>query len=306
MSKIETALAKARAQAKTGDKPAQPPADAPLVPAAMPADAGRADSGALRTGSRQEIGRMQEPGLLDPQALTQRRIIHQQMDDRATANSFRELRTKILQKAPRGCTIMVTSGADGGGNSFVALNLAVAFALDDSKTALLVDGNLQHPRFDGLVWGGIGRGVTDFLQDERLSVEEIIHPTGIPRLRLVPVGKSHNFVAEYFTADRFRFLLQGLSARYTDRYVIIDAPPILQSADARALAEVADYVLLVVPYGKMTEAQVVAAARMIEPSKLLGAVFNDVPSLPTWNTWVTWLSARWRKGARTKTKSSDG
>lgn len=302
MSKIESALAKARAQAKAGDKPAEPRADTPLVPA----EPGHAMREPLRTGSRQEIVRMREPGVLDPQALAQRRIIHQQMDDRETANSFRELRTKILQKAPRGCTIMVTSGADGGGNSFVAMNLAVAFALDDSKTALLVDGNLQHPRFDGLVWGGVGRGVTDFLQDERVTAEEIIHPTGIPRLRLVPVGKSHNFVAEYFTADRFRSLLHGLSARYTDRYVVIDAPPILHSADARALAEVADYVLLVVPYGKMTEAQVVAAARMIEPAKLLGAVFNNVPSLPTWATWVAWLSALWRKGARTKAQTSGG
>ncbi len=287
MSKIENALAKARAVAETRTTGMR------LVPA-LPAQ-GEQESGRAGMSSSKEIARMREPGVLDAAALSQRRIIHPQMQDREAAGAFCELRTKILQKAARGCTIVVTACGEGGGSSFVALNLAVAFALDANKTALIMDCNLRNPRFSDLVWGNAASGVTDFLENERLPVEAVIHPTGIRRLRLVPVGRSNNFVAEYFTTARFRALLDGLRARYVDRYVIIDAPPIAESADSRTLAEVADYVVLVVPYGKVTEAQVAATVKTIQPGKLLGVVFNDVP--PKWPKRFARLNSSQREGA---------
>src|SRR5437867_1899174 len=133
--------------------------------------------------------------------------------------------------------------------------LAVAFALDETKTALLVDCNFGNPAFDHLITDEDRQGITDYIEQDQLQVEQIIHATGVRRLRLVPAGESHNFVAEYFTSAKLQGLLKGLRDRYRDRYVIIDAPPITQSADARILVEMADYVLLVVPYGRITESE---------------------------------------------------
>lgn len=305
MSKIENVLAKARA---LGQLPVKMTATGPgsqLVPALTDrSERARDNNSSQHAAATKEIVRMKEPKLLDAAALAQQRIICLQMDGKEVANAFRELRTKILQKTARNCTVVVSACGEDNGNSFVALNLAVAFSLDENKTALLVDCNLRSPSCEGLVGGEGGFGVSDFIKNDQLSVEEIIHPTGIRRLRLVPAGKSHNLVAEFFTSDRFRVLVKGLRERYSDRYIIIDAPPVLKSADARTLAEIADYVVLVVPYGKVTETQVSAAAKTVGSSKLLGVVFDDVPSLPSgdmpWQKWVKWLAGRsWlRKGVR--------
>jgi len=86
--------------------------------------------------------------------------------------------------------------------------------------------------------------------------------------------------AEYFTSRKVRGLLKGVQQRYPDRYIIINAPPVTNSADTRILAELADLVLLVVAYGRTTEQQIINAAKAIKSEKLLGIVFNDDPQLP--------------------------
>ena len=70
-------------------------------------------------------------------------------------------------------------------------------------------------------------------------------------------------------------LLDNIHQRYRERYIILDAPPMTESADTQIIADLCDYVLLVVPYGKVTDAQVDACAKAIGEKKLLGVVFNN-------------------------------
>jgi protein-tyrosine kinase len=74
-----------------------------------------------------------------------------------------------------------------------------------------------------------------------------------------------------------RDLMENLRDRYDDRYIIVDTPSITQSADAEILSSLCDYVLLVVPYGKATESQILSATKAIDEGKLLGVVFNNEP-----------------------------
>ena len=242
------------------------------------------DAIARRTASAKEIARMFEPREFNHDELAKRKIIYSGMPDTRVANQFRELRTKILQKsAGESCVVMVTSVGMNSGNSFVALNLAAAFAFDEAKTSLLMDCNLSNPNYQDFVDAGTNLGLTDYLEDMGLSIEQIIHPIGIRRLRLIPAGVKREITIEHFTSIRMKQVFDSINNRYNDRYIILDAPPILDSADAQILLESCDLVLLVVPYGGATQAKIMAAANAIGQQKLLGVVLQ-IPGLSKSNS----------------------
>ncbi len=89
--------------------------------------------------------------------------------------------------------------------------------------------------------------------------------------------------ADFFTSARWRALLMELKQRYPDRYLVVDAPPLGLSADAGATLAECDFAILVVPYGKVTQAQLSVAAKAVGPQKLLGVVLNDEPRVQDLN-----------------------
>jgi capsular exopolysaccharide synthesis family protein len=279
MSKIEKALKKARAQEndkaagvafKTGEDLLDVTVATPVI----------STSTELMVYPH-DIARMAEPWQLNEADRAEGRIIFPEMEDHTIIDAFRTIRTKILQQAgPGKRIILVTSMAGKSGGSFVALNLAVAFALDEKKTALLIDCNLRKGGSQMLVPSEANYGLTDYLEADDIQAEQIIHPVGIPRLRLVPAGRRSDTPTENLGSSKMKSLLSELSERYQDRYIILDTSSITDTADARVLQEMADLALLVVPYGKATEIQVWNAAKAIESSKFFGVVFNDEPQLP--------------------------
>lgn len=280
MSKIEKALNKARSAgalrvvSRSELSPEPPHQAAPAEKAIIP----RLEQ---RVISSSAISRMREKTLLDKNLLAQNRIIYPELGENATVRAFREIRTKILQKTQgANCTIMVTSVTGNGGCSFVALNLGAAFAFDAGKTALLMDCNFRNPSLQTLFTSEKSHGLTDYLEHPEMDVSNIIHPVGIERLRVVPSGGRREIPAEYFTSARMKELLDNITRRYAERFIILDAPPMTETADMRILAELCDYALLVVPYGKVTESQISACAKAIGDKKLLGVVFNNEPRMP--------------------------
>ena len=289
MSKIEKALGRARGSGQLQ-----------VVPGGKrtaPAAAGREQLPVLhrtavrsprdmehRALSAQAIARMREPSLRSKQDLAQNHVIFPELAENDTVKAMREIRTKVVQRTQgRNCVLMISSVASGGGGSFVAFNLGVAFAFDAGQTALLVDCNLRNPSLPRLFSDLPQLGLTDYLEDPSLEVSDIIHPIGIERLRVVPAGGRRETPAEYFTSIRMQQMLEGVLNRYPERYVILDAPPMTEAADAGTLAELSDYVLLIVPYGRVSAAQVAEVVKGIPAEKLLGLVFNNEPGLPAWS-----------------------
>ena len=225
--------------------------------------------------SRQQIREMADIYHLAVEDLDEKKIIHSKMRDKKILNVFREIRTKLMQKeGGKNFTLLVTSISQGGGATFVSTNLAASFALDHGKTALMVDCNIYAPSNDQLI-DGADLGFSDYLQDPSISMEEIIYATGIPRLRLVPAGSATDLGPEYYTSYRMQQFVEELQGRYADRYVVIDAPPIGSTTDARILAELCDFVTIVVPYGMVTSEQVKTAIESVPSDKLVGIIFNN-------------------------------
>lgn len=233
-------------------------------------DLPKSTSGAARIANMAELGRM------SIEEMAERRIVYPGMPNKEVLNTFRELRTQLLKLGGNSnMVIMVTSLTDKAGTSFISTNLGAVFALDKTKTALLIDCNLYDPSLEKLLDVEPDYGLTDYLAEEKLDVNDIIYATGIPRLRVVPVGTHTEVGAEYFSSARMAGFIDNLKTRYPDRYLILDAPPIGISAEARILTELSDLVVLVVPYGRVNEAQVTAAIDMIGEDKLAGIIFNN-------------------------------
>jgi Mrp family chromosome partitioning ATPase len=172
-------------------------------------------------------------------------------------------------------------------------------------TALLMDCNLANPSHHEMLSPDATLGLTDYLKSDHMSVEQIIHPVGIQRLRLIPTGGHMDITAEYFTSLKMKRLLKNIKDRFADRYIIVDAPPVMESADARILADVCDYSILVVPYAKSTEGQVLKASKSLGAHKLIGVVFNDEPRVPAFS-WLKKIMgglnpAAAKRNARSKT-----
>lgn len=242
-----------------------------LVPSSLELGAGAVDRYVLS----KQIVRMQEPRRLTPDDLDERRIIYPESSNRALVNKFRDLRTKLLElSGGNNFTLVVSGASEGAGSSFVALNLAAAFAFDQAKTALIIDCNLREPSLHTVLDVMPDTGLTDFLDDPDYDIGRILYPTGIPRLRLIPAGSRRETPAEFFTSFRMKQFLQAVRRRYPDRFIVLDTAPISESPDARILTDLCDYGMLVVPHGRITPTTAEQAATAFNPDKFVGAVIN--------------------------------
>lgn len=242
-----------------------------LVPSSLELGAGSVDKYVIS----KQIARMQEPRRLTPDDLEERRIVYPESPNRKLVNHFRNLRTKLLEKSGGNNFTLVVSGAcESAGSSFVAMNLAAAFAFDEAKTALIIDCNLREPALHSMLDIMPDSGLTDFLDDPDYDIGRILYPTGIPRLRLIPAGSRRETPSEFFTSFRMKQFLQAVRRRYPDRFVVLDTAPITESPDARILTELCDFAMLVVPHAGMTADGIEQAADAFNSEKFVGAVIN--------------------------------
>ena len=243
------------------------------VPLAMGPPEARAEALAARVPGR-SIALMSESNTLAPRQLDERRLIHRD-GGREQADAFREIRTRLLGLGGSSNFVtMVAAVSSGGGGSFVARNLAAAFAFDEAKTALLIDCNVRHPAQHEVLGVATSPGLIDYLERPSTGMEAVFRATGIPRLRLIPAGHQREIGSEHFSSFRMRAVIDSLRCRYPDRYLFLDGPAIRGAPDARILSDLADFVVVVAGYGRDTPAAVTQAVAGFEPGKVAGVVFN--------------------------------
>lgn len=216
--------------------------------------------------------------VLEPRRRDALRIIHEQAGDLRPLDLFRELRAQLLQACGRDNPVILVSGVrQRCGTSFVARNLAAAFALDPDRSALLVDCNLRRPSLERDFELDDGPGLSDYLQSPGDGLAAVLRPSGVPRLRLITAGRERREGSELVTSLRMRGLLAELQQRYSDRCVILDAPPARGAPEARTLAQCADRVLLVAGEGMHSAATIADSAAAFDPARFAGVVFNQLP-----------------------------
>jgi capsular exopolysaccharide synthesis family protein len=160
----------------------------------------------------------------------------------AVAEAYRRLRTSLnLGAHVRPKIILVASAESGEGKSTTASNLAIVFAEAGERT-LLIDCDLREPVQHVIFDQPATTGISTVLAGEA-RLDDVVRPTTIPQLYILPCGPIPPHPAEQLASKRFTVLLQQLSGAF-DR-IIIDSPPVTSVTDAQILAASADATLIV-------------------------------------------------------------
>lgn len=193
------------------------------------------------------------------------------------AEQFRKLRTylfryKSLQSTK---TIMITSATSGEGKTFVAANLAIGISNHFHIHALLVDCDLRHPELAN--WFGLqnGGGLSDYLVGDG-EISDFIRRTGVEKLSILPAGSVQNNPTELIGSKKMEALVHELKTRYNDRYIIIDATPLLATTEPDVLTKLVDGIVIVVGAGMTPRETVRQAIASLEKQKILGVVLNNI------------------------------
>ena len=225
---------------------------------------------------REQIKNMALPSIWAQDDLYEKKVVFTGMRQRELLNSFREVRIRLLEKSKTdNMVVLVASVSTKGGSSFVGFNLAATFALDQHKTALYVDCNPYSSAAEKYIAGEVDLGLTHYLTDYTVALKSIIYPSGIERLRVIPSGGSSESAAEFFNSKRMEVFVAEIKSRYPDRFIVLDAPSIQLSTEARILAKYCDHALLVVPYGAAVTEEVLAAVDAVGKERFAGVVFNN-------------------------------
>jgi len=196
----------------------------------------------------------------------------------AAAEAFRSIRTALsFSVAAQDVNhIMVTSASPSEGKTLVSANIAAAIA-QTGKSVLLVDADMRKPAVHKVFEVEQSPGLTNLLVGEGAGrLDDVILPTDIPNLFLLPCGPIPPNPAELIGCDRMMDLFEQLAQRY-DR-IIIDTPPVVNVTDAAVLCRTAHGVVLVIRSFRTQRDLARRAAEVLANSggKLLGTVLNNI------------------------------
>lgn len=189
---------------------------------------------------------------------------------------LRELRTRLLLEffsgEPRVLAIISADPRDG--RSYLAANLAVAFAQLGEKT-LLVDADLRFPRQHRIFGQTHGSGLAQALAG-RGGLDGAERVPYFESLWLLAAGAAPPNPLELLSRATFAGLLA--EARRSFHIVIVDTPAAARGADGRLTASRADGVLLVARPNRtrLADLERICGAALAGSTRLAGAVLNNV------------------------------
>jgi succinoglycan biosynthesis transport protein ExoP len=173
--------------------------------------------------------------------------------------------------------IVITSAQPMEGKTTVVSNLGIALA-EISHRVLLIDGDMRRPRLHKVFEQVNSWGLSDVLREknaiEELPVEALVRKTPVPHLYLLPSGASTDNIFGLLYSGRLERLLPRFREEFD--YVLIDAPPCLEFADARIMARYAETILLVIRAGCTGRQTTQTAVRrlLLDGISVLGVVLN--------------------------------
>ncbi|MDX2033013.1 MAG: polysaccharide biosynthesis tyrosine autokinase [Blastocatellia bacterium] len=195
----------------------------------------------------------------------------------AGSEAYRMLRTTVMLstagRPPK--TMLFTSGEPGDGKTTTIYNTAIAFTQLNAKV-IIVDCDMRKPKVHKMA--SIQRskqfGISTWLSGYG-SLKDMIQPTGIPNLSVLPCGPIPPNPSELISSQQMKELLVTLSKHFD--FILVDSPPVVTVTDPIILSTLVDGVIVVTKSGKSKGEMIRRACQELQTvgSKVLGVVLND-------------------------------
>lgn len=203
---------------------------------------------------------------------------------------LRDLYTRVLgSSSENDCKVFgITSAMDGEGKTVVVSSLAIVLANDkevaksDEQVGdiLILDCGEGPTSATEEFMVETTPGLTQYLRGEQ-ALEDVIKPTFLSRLWILPVGDSMHKFSILIRANALDDMMRSLRERFD--LIIIDLPSALTTTDTHVLAELADQVVVVACSGVTNSKLLGKALQEFDREKLAGVVLNDSrEDLPQW------------------------
>ena len=228
------------------------------------------------------VDRLERSGLVTPQGgrkrlvdefrIIKRSILRTAFEREDSVERFRNL-------------VMVTSANSGEGKTSTSISLAMSVASERDRPVLLID--LDPVRQDLSRTLGAARrpgdrkGLFDLIGDENVELGDVLLPTSVPQLDLLPTGKDSPLSNELLSGSKMKELMEDLSHWYRDGLVIIDTPPVLASTEPNVLAMYVGQTVVVVEANRTERSAIDEALGLIEQCDCISFVLNKSSSAET-------------------------
>ena len=215
---------------------------------------------------------LQKDGLIAPQ--NQKNKIENQyraIKRPLIANAYGKRASKVAD----GSLIMITSSVAGEGKTRTSINLALSMAQELDYSVLLVDADVTKPHITEVFDVSDSTGLLDLLEHERFDPNECVLATDVPGISVLPAGAPRSASTELLSGSRMDDVIAQLLEANSNRLIILDSPPLLETNEAKGLATVAGQVLLVVNAGNTPQETVLAALATVPEDKAINLILNQ-------------------------------
>ncbi|OKH56025.1 chain-length determining protein [Calothrix sp. HK-06] len=170
-------------------------------------------------------------------------------------------------------SLMVTSANFGEGKSTVTLGLAVSSARTHHRV-LIIDANLREPSLHKYLDLQNEWGLSLLLVDEAYStLKDYIQPIH-PSIDVLTAGPPElEDTVKLLSSRRMKELLNEFEQSYD--LILVDAPPILNTVDARILATLCNAIVIIARLGQITRAELTQTKEILENLNLIGIIANQ-------------------------------
>jgi protein-tyrosine kinase len=217
---------------------------------------------------------------LDLSSLKSRFFLTPDIPQSLVADEFRLVKRPIMRnalgpaKVRNGNLVMVTSALPGEGKTYTAVNLAMSVAMEYDTSVILVDGDVAHPDIPNILGSPEGPGLLELLTNGKLSLTDVLVPTSIDNLSIVPAGAQQGRATELLASAQMNRTLNEISSRFADGVIIFDSPPLLPTTEARELASHMGQIVMVVGADSTHQHAVKLALAAIEKCEVVLMLLN--------------------------------